>query len=421
MAVRRPIAQRLSEVILVLNAGSSSLKFGLFEWPDDGDDPRQIALGVAHSEAGTQYRVSIASNDAGLRFNGTWAGSTADQFVTNLLEWIDRQAGIGSVVAVGHRIVHSGPHFCALVAIDERVLERLEALVPLAPLHQPACLAPIRSLRASRPGMRQIACFDTAFHCSIEPPAGRYALPRQFEAEGIRHYGFHGLSFESIAAQLRNEGGAAVAAERIILAHLGSGASLCALRGLRSVDTTMGFSTLDGLVMGTRPGALDPGILLYLMKARHMSPSELERLLYRQSGLLGVSGISPDVDELLASDAPAARDALDLFAFQVARQAGALAATLGGLDRFVFTGGIGENAPAVRRMIVDRLTLFGARLDRHANAAGDRVLSRADSCILIEKRGTQEELAIAGHVLRAMKASAGGRLSNQPMGSGAGR
>jgi acetate kinase len=407
MAVRRPKAQRLNEVILVLNAGSSSLKFGLFEFSENGSEPGQIALGVARPETGSSYRVKIGSADGSLRLDQTWLGSTVDELVTTLLGWIDEQRDLGEVVAVGHRIVHSGPEFCEPKTINDRILERLVALTPLAPLHQPACLRPVQLIRTLRPDLRQIACFDSTFHRGIKPPASRYALPRKFEAQGIRHYGFHGLSFESIAAQLSKEGGTAASEERIIIAHLGNGASLCALRDLQSVDTTMGFSTLDGLVMGTRPGALDPGILLYLMKERGLSASELEHLLYRQSGLLGVSGLSSEVDVLIASDAPTAREALDLFAFQVARQTAALAATLGGLDRFAFTGGIGENAATVRRLIVDRLTLFGAKLDPKANAAGETIISGDDSPILIEKRLTQEELVIARHVHAVMNGQNG--------------
>jgi acetate kinase len=394
----------LSDIILALNAGSSSLKFGLFEFSGNGIEPGSIALGVARRGAESGYRVKIGGRDSSLWLDQTWLGSTPDDLVTTLFGWIDEQPELGKVVAVGHRIVHSGAEFCGPASITDKIIARLEALIPLAPLHQPACLRPIHVIRRLRPDLRQVACFDTSFHRGIKPPASRYALPRKFEAQGIRHYGFHGLSFESITTQLRTEGGTAVGEERIIIAHLGNGASLCALRDLQSVDTTMGFSALDGLVMGTRPGALDPGILLYLMKERDMSTGELELLLYRQSGLLGVSGLSSDVEVLMASDAATAKEALDLFAFQVARQTAALAATLGGLDRFVFTGGIGENAATIRRMIVDRLTLFGAKLDPDANAAGDTIISSDDSPILIEKRPTQEELAIARHVLASLQA-----------------
>ena len=398
MAIQRSNRQRLSGAVLVLNAGSSSLKFGLFEYSKDGNGPGQIALGIAKPGTGCDYRVNIVDRSGNSLIDETWPGTTVDELVPTVMGWFEQRSSIGKVDAVGHRIVHSGPDFFGPTEIKGEILERLEGLIPLAPLHQPACLRPIQIIRRLNPQLRQVACFDTSFHRGIKPPAGRYALPREFEAQGIRHYGFHGLSFESIAAQLRTEGGAAVREERIIIAHLGNGASLCALRDLQSIDTTMGFSTLDGLVMGTRPGALDPGILLHLMKERGLSASELEHLLYRQSGLLGVSGLSSQVEILLASDAPTATEALDLFAFQVARQTAALAATLGGLDRFVFTGGIGENAATVRRTIVDRLSLFGAKLDPAVNAAGDTVISRDDSSVLIEKRPAQEELAIARHV-----------------------
>ena len=287
-----------------------------------------------------------------------------DDAIEHLLDWAQVHLEGARLAAVGHRVVHGGPEFSAPVEIDEPILARLEALIPLAPLHQPASLAPARRIRELRPDIRQFGCFDTAFHRQLGPPANRYALPRVFEAEGIRRYGFHGLSYESIAAQLADGGelGAEAQKSRVIVAHLGNGASLCAMAGLKSVDTTMGFSTLDGLVMGTRPGALDPGILLYLMREKDYSADQLEDLLYKKSGLLGVSGISADVATLIASDAPAAAEALDLFAFQVARQTAALAATLGGIDRFIFTGGIGEHSPALRRMIVHRLGWLGAAL-----------------------------------------------------------
>lgn len=398
MAIQRPSSQRLNGVVLVLNAGSSSLKFGLFEYSNDGSGPGQIALGVARPGTEGVYRVKIVDRGGNSLIDEAWQGTTVDELVPTLMGWIEQRSSFGKLAAVGHRIVHSGPEFCGPTEIKGDIRERLEGLIPLAPLHQPACLRPIQLICRLRPELRQVACFDTTFHRGIKPPASRYALPRKFEAQGIRHYGFHGLSFESIAAQLLENEGPTVRNERIIVAHLGNGASLCALRDLQSVDTTMGFSTLDGLVMGTRPGAVDPGILLYLMKERDMSAGALEQLLYRQSGLLGVSGISSEVDVLIASDAPTAREALDLFAFQVARQTAALAATLSGLDRFVFTGGIGENAAIVRRMIVDRLTLFGAKLDPDANAVGDTVISSDDSPVLIEKRPAQEELAIARHV-----------------------
>ena len=332
-------------------------------------------------------------------------GGGGAESAARILEWTQDHIGDADLAGVGHRIVHGGPEFSAPVEIDDGVLGRIEALIPLAPLHQPAGLAGVRHLRAIRPKLRQFACFDTAFHRTIAPPASRYALPRALEAQGIRRYGFHGLSYESIVEQLRRSGDATATApeSRIIVAHLGNGASLCAMRGLRSADTTMGFSTLDGLVMGTRPGAVDPGILLYLLQEKGFSADRLERLLYRESGLLGVSGISGDVATLLESAAPGAREALDLFVFQVARHAAALAATLGGVDRIIFTGGIGEHSPEMVRMIAARLEWLGAGLDREANELGSTVISTQSSSILIERRATEEELMIARHVLTALR------------------
>lgn len=391
----------MAQTVLTLNAGSSSLKFGLFE-RSAADKPNLLLQGKLRF-------VDSGSGDFSARQPGRapvqerWTRESQSGLLQKLLEWVDAQPGGSAIVAVGHRIVHGGAHFQDPVEIDGEVLARLEELTPLAPLHQPPGLAPVRQLRTLRPALRQIACFDTAFHRGLRPPASRYALPRSFEEAGIRRYGFHGLSYESIAGQLVADADAAAPDSRIVVAHLGNGASLCAMRGLSSVDTTMGFSTLDGLVMGTRAGALDPGILLYLLREKGYSGKQLERLLYRESGLLGVSGISPDVQTLLDSDVPAAAEALDLFAYQVARQAAALAATLGGIDRFVFTGGIGENAPAVRAMIARRLEWLGAQLDEEANAANAMRLSAPASKILLERRSTDEELAIAGHVFARLR------------------
>lgn len=393
----------MSEVVLALNAGSSSLKFGLFDKQPNKMDPTPLAVGIAREGSNGSRIRAVDANGAPLT-DEPWAGTTVDELIASLMGWIDIQPHIGAVAAAGHRIVHGGMNFRDPVGIDDGVILDLEALAHLAPLHQPACLAPVRAIGQLRPDLRQLACFDTAFHRDIAPPASRYALPGRFEAEGIRRYGFHGLSFQSIADQLLQDEGHSVRCERIIIAHLGNGASLCALRDLRSVDTTMGFSTLDGLVMGTRPGSLDPGIMLYLLKERGLTAQELERILYRESGLLGVSGISANVEDLLECAAPAASDALQLFVFQVARQTAALAATLGGLDRFIFTGGIGENAVAVRRMIADRLGLFGARLDEEANAANAKRISSNDSAMLIERRETREELSIARQVYATLVA-----------------
>jgi len=395
----------MPDAILALNIGSSSLKFGLYEWPADKADPAVLAMGSVRDLHGRSPRFQAAAPDGTELVDDCGIRGAHIDTVEGLLDWAQMHLGDARLVAVGHRVVHGGAEFSTPVEIDEPILARLEALTPLAPLHQPASLAPIRRITELRPDLRQIACFDTAFHRQIGPPANRYALPLAFEAEGIRRYGFHGLSYESIAAQLAASGERASEAQtsRIIVAHLGNGASLCAMAGLRSVDTTMGFSTLDGLVMGTRPGALDPGILLYLMQEKHFSLGQLEELLYKKSGLLGVSGISADVAALEASDAPAAAEALELFAFQVARQSAALAATLGGIDRFIFTGGIGEHSPTVRRMIVDRLNWLGAKLDEQANNSGATTISTDTSAVHLERRSTREELMIARHVVTCIR------------------
>ena len=395
----------MREAILALNAGSSSLKFGVFARPGDELIP-PLVRGSLQRAGGYGLNFRATGPDGTVLVDERWAGILPNAATGRLIDWVEAYLGETRLVAVGHRIVHGGAEFSDSVEIDDGILARLEALTPLAPLHQPMSLAPVRLLMTSRPNLRQIACFDTAFHRTIVPPASRYGLPRGLEAAGVRRYGFHGLSYESIAAQLKRSGDAmALSPEsRIIIAHLGNGASLCAMQGLKSVDTTMGFSTLDGLVMGTRPGAIDPGILLYLMQEKGLSAADLENLLYRESGLLGVSEISSDVRTLLKSDAAAAAEALDLFAFQVARQTAALATTLGGVDRFIFTGGIGENAPAIRRMIAERLKWLGAELDDEANAAGVTIISSSKSSILLECRSTQEEFMIASHVLSRLLA-----------------
>lgn len=389
----------MTDTILALNAGSSSLKFGLFGCQGDEEDPDVLLSGSLKLGVEGRSHFTAAAADGTNVFDEQWDGAE-DDAVSRLFDRVETLSDTARLQAVGHRVVHGGEDFGVPVLVDEAVLARLDALTPLAPLHQPAGLAAMRKIRAIRPRLPQVACFDTAFHRTISPPANRYALPLAFEADGIRRYGFHGLSYESIAAQIAAEDGRLTDDHhsRIIVAHLGNGASLCAMAGLKSVDTTMGFSTLDGLVMGTRPGSLDPGILLYLMRERAYSANELEQLLYRESGLLGVSGISADVAVLETSKETGAVEALDLFAFQVARQAAALTATLGGLDRFIFTGGIGEHSAAVRRMIARRMKWMGAELDEQANASGSTTISGAASVVLLERRSTQEELMIARHV-----------------------
>lgn len=393
----------MTNAILALNAGSSSLKFGLFKCAQR-EQLATHARGTIRSDGQAAARATVFGPDGETLLEEKWSPNSADALLEQLLSWIEATFTHAKLAAIGHRIVHGGPDFTDPIIIDDIVLAELDALTPLAPLHQPACLEPVRFLTKMRPSLTQVACFDTAFHRTMRPPASRYALPRAYEAEGMRHYGFHGLSYESIAAQLAGEAEERSngVSSRIIVAHLGNGASLCAMQDLTSVDTTMGFSALDGLVMGTRAGTLDPGILLYLIKEKGYSAERLEQLLYREAGLFGVSGISGDVAILLSSSSSAAAEALDLFAFSVARHTAALAATLGGVDRFIFTGGIGENSAAMRAMIVRRLEWLGAELDEAANEAGAMSISSDPSAVLIERRSTNEELTIARHASRVL-------------------
>jgi acetate kinase len=351
--------------VLTLNAGSSSLKYALF-----GDS--RIAQGKSEGIHGNY-----------------------DVLLGDVLKWADDHLDGGALTAVGHRIVHGGD-FTQAVLLDEATMTALTALAPLAPLHQPHNLAAVRALAKLRPGLPQVGCFDTAFHQTMDATARRFGLPQALEKSGIRRYGFHGLSFEYIAGRLR-EIAPAQASGRIIIAHLGSGASLCALKAGRSIDTTMSFTPLDGLVMATRCGALDPGVLLYLMQARGMDAAGLQELLYHRSGLLGVSGISDDMRVLLVSDDAGARAAIELFVWCAAREIGALSASLGGLDGIVFTGGIGENAHRIRAAIAARMAWLGLTLDDVANRAGNLAISTAESATFAWVIPTDEEAVIARH------------------------
>jgi acetate kinase len=316
--------------------------------------------------------------------------------------WLRAHLGGDLPVAVGHRVAHGGPAHASPVLLDDAVLGALERLVPLAPLHQPHNLAPIRTIQARFPGTPQVACFDTAFHRGHAEVADRYALPEALYQQGVRRYGFHGLSYEYIARALPHVA-PDVAQGRVVVAHLGSGASMCALRAGRSVDSTMGFTALDGLPMGTRCGQIDPGVLLYLLTQKGWTPTEVERLLYRDAGLRGLSGVSNDVRELLASDAPGARLALDYFVYRIGRELGSLAAALGGLDAVVLTAGIGENSPEIRARICAGAAWLGVRLDEAANRAGGPRISAADSRLSVWVIPTDEERMIAEHTLAVVR------------------
>lgn len=385
--------------MLILNAGSSSLKFALSDVTNPSA-PRRIARGCIEGIGAAPHLFAVdgaGETIAERRWNAEGAPDH-EALLDELLRWVDAHMGDSTLVAVGHRVVHGGKAFTAPVRVTEEVLQALEDLTPLAPLHQPHNTAPIRAIMAIRPDLPQVACFDTAFHHTQSDVVTRFALPSSYEEAGVRRYGFHGLSYECIAGRLREEA-PTLAAGRVIVAHLGNGASLCAMRNGKSVETTMGFSALDGLVMGTRCGAMDPGVLLYMMQKRGMGAREIERLLYKESGLLGVSGISGDMRDLLDSDAPRARLAIDLFVHRLVREIGALCATLGGLDGLVFTAGIGEHADPVRAMVCERLAWLGLDLDADANRRGLPVISTPGSKVEALVMATNEELMILRHTI----------------------
>jgi acetate kinase len=337
------------DAVLTLNAGSSSIKFGLFEL---GHEPRRMVYGAIDEIGGAPFLQAFDARGTRLA-EKRWTRGSHEEFLAELFSWVNSHLGGSHLVAVGHRIVHGGDQFVKPCALDSKTIAALELLSPLAPLHQPHNLSAVKIAATLQPGLLQVGCFDTGFHQTLAPTVRRYGLPRALEEQGIRKYGFHGLSYEYIANKMR-----IIAPEyangRIMVAHLGSGASLCALRDGQSRDTSMGFSALDGLVMGTRCGALDPGILLYLMR-RGWDADALEDLVYHRSGLLGVSEISDDMRTLVSSDAVSAREAIDLFTFRVVREIAALSASIAGLDGIVFTAGIGEHSPEIRKMTCDRL------------------------------------------------------------------
>jgi acetate kinase len=315
--------------ILALNAGSSSIKFGLFEIRD-GSSLGVMSKGQIEGVGGDPHFTATDAAGSTLA-DEHWRGKDAgyDAMLGALLAWAEKHVQPDTLAAVGHRVVHGGRDFTAPVRLTAEILQQLDALTPLAPLHQPHSLAPMRTLTTLRPGLPQVACFDTAFHRTMPPVATRFALPREYEAEGVRRYGFHGLSYEYIAGALRQEA-PGVAAGRVVVAHLGNGASLCAMRDGRSQDTTMGLTALDGLVMGTRCGTLDAGVVLYMLQQERLSAHEVEHVLYERSGLLGVSGLSSNMQVLLASSDKRAHEAVELFAFRVGQETAAMAASLGG-------------------------------------------------------------------------------------------
>ncbi len=386
--------------VLVLNAGSSSLKFALFSIePTLAESP---ALWGQIEGIGASPALS-ARNASGERFTESIAvtgGQSAQhsESLNHLLGWLSAHNPTLVIVAAGHRVVHGGERYSAPVRLDADILAELDCFVPLAPLHQPHNLRAVRAIAKLMPEVPQVACFDTAFHRTQTPLAQAFALPRSLSAEGIKRYGFHGLSYDYVARQLPEVLGDA-AKGAVVIAHLGNGASMCALRDGRSVASTMGFTAVEGLMMGTRTGSLDPGVLLYLMDQKGMDSAALTRLLYKESGLLGVSGISQDMRTLLASDAPEAAEAVDLFCYRIARELGSLAAAAGGLDALVFTGGIGEHAAPVRARVAQYSNWLGLKLDDTANEQARVRIDAPDSRVAVAVVPTNEEAMIARYTV----------------------
>jgi acetate kinase len=387
----------MSDLIIVLNAGSSSLKFTIYA--DTGEKPGVLYDGQIEG-IGTETRFKAKDGAGKVVGEKKWPpGSPLDHegAIDALFAW---GRGVLShtdrIVAVGHRVVHGGLEYTKPIVVNDHILDDLEKFVPLAPLHQPHNLAPIRVIAKRNPGMPQVACFDTSFHTSIPAVAQAFALPRKYAEQGVRRYGFHGLSYEYISTALPGFDPEA-AKGRTIVAHLGNGASMCAMQGLKSTACTLGFTAVEGLMMGTRCGTLDPGVMLYLIDECSMNTRDLEKLIYKESGLLGVSGISSDMRTLLESTDARAAEAVDLFVYRITRELGSLAAALGGLDALVFTGGIGENAAPIRERVCRAAQWLGLEFDEKTNKAGGPRISREGSRVRAWVIPTDEELMIALH------------------------
>ena len=391
----------MSDAILVLNAGSSSIKFSVFLERGAALD---LFLGGQLEGLYTAPRFKVKDAAGAVVGERQWAAGEAlghDGAIAHLAGFLREQLGEHRLAAVGHRVVHGGLAYAAPVRLTAEIVGHLEQFIPLAPLHQPHNLKPVRLLLENQPQLLQVGCFDTAFHRNQPEVAQAFALPSAITDRGVRRYGFHGLSYEYIASVLPQVDPRAAAGRSIVL-HLGNGASLCAILGGRSVASTMGFTAVDGLPMGTRSGSLDPGVVLYLMDELKMDTRAIEKLLYQQSGLLGVSGVSSDMRTLLASDEPRAKFAVELFVYRIGRELGSLAAALGGLDALVFTAGIGEHSAEIRERICRAAAWLGVELDPAANAAGGPRLSTVDSRVAAWVIPTNEELMIARHTRRLL-------------------
>ena len=395
------------DIVLVLNAGSSSLKFSVYTSAgDSANTPRRLQHGEFDGLNATPHFRAYDAAGAEI-YRRDWPDNLTlshDAALSLVFDHLEATCKGDNICAVGHRVVHGGTACSGPVRIDAGIVDTLQKLVPLAPLHQPHNLAPIRRLMLDRPELPQVACFDTAFHRSQPPVAQAFALPPDITERGVHRYGFHGLSYEYIARTLP-QFDATAASGRVIVAHLGNGSSLCAMRGGASVATTMGFTALDGLPMGTRSGAIDPGVLLYLMDELHMDARAIENLLYRRSGLLGVSGISADMRELLDSSDARAEQAINLYVYRIGREIGSLAAALGGLDALVFTAGIGEHAAPVRERIGRAAAWLGVDIDPAVNATHGPRVSAINSRVPAWVIPTDEELMIATHTLALLAKS----------------
>ena len=386
----------MKQGILTINAGSSSIKFALF--PLDHPISPEAEVSGQIDGIGAEITKMVAKNRAGERIaDQLLEGGKVNhaQAFDALLKWFTASHANWQIVAVGHRVVHGGERYSKPTLIDDVVLGHLQSFIPLAPLHEPHNVAGIIALQALLPTVPQIACFDTAFHRSQPEVAQTFGLPRQITAEGIKRYGFHGLSYEFIARALPQHSGRA--SGRVVVAHLGNGASMAAMVDRKCVATTLGFSTIDGLVMGTRCGNLNPGVILHLMETKNLSVKDMTKMLYKESGLLGVSGLSQDMRTLLASDKPEAAEAVNLFCYRIARELGSLAAAAGGLDALVFTGGIGEHAAEVRRRVCLQSEWLGIRLNPEANARHELRISAGNSSVDVLVIPTNEEWMMAHH------------------------
>jgi acetate kinase len=386
----------MNSYVLVLNAGSSSLKFCVYHQPEEAGwrlESRGQIEGI-----GTSPRIVAKDGEGKILIDRRPDGDVQDgrEALSALAAWLRSMYGGSEVVGVGHRVVHGGSRFTGPTLVTPQVMTELRQLVPLAPLHQPHNLAAIEAVSERLPGVPQVACFDTSFHRGQPAVAELIPLPLEIRRGGVQRYGFHGLSYEYIASVLPHAA-PEIGTARTIVAHLGSGASLCALKNGKSADCTFGFTALDGLCMGTRPGSVDPGVILYLFQGLGLSAKEVETLLYKRSGLLGISGVSNDIRDLLRSDEPSARLALDYFVYQVAKEIGAMAAALGGIDTLVFTAGIGENSSEIRRRICESSAWLGVELDAEANGSNGPRVSTPHSKVAAWVIPTNEELMIARH------------------------